>query len=116
VAIGLAILVVLVKIKTSYRSPAALAAARDALARGGRLVDVRSVPEYRGGHARGAINVPVGEVVAGQHGQLGPKDGAVLLYCRSGARSAMAASALRRAGYRDVHDLGPLANAHKVAG
>ena len=40
----------------------------------------------------------------------------LLLYCRSGARSARAAGLLRRAGYRDVQDLGGLGSARVVLG
>jgi rhodanese-related sulfurtransferase len=38
----------------------------------------------------------------------GARDRAVVVYCRSGTRSAAAARALRRAGYATVVNLGPM--------
>lgn len=116
VMIGLVVVLVLVKIKAAWRSPEALAAARAALARGGRLVDVRSPGEFAAHHAPGAINVPVGDITAGRTKAVGPKDKPVILYCASGARSAMAAGALRRSGYTEIHDVGPFRNATQVTG
>ena len=47
-----------------------------------RLVDVRSLEEYRAGHIPGAIHIPV-ERIAAEKGRL-PKDKAALIvfYCR----------------------------------
>jgi rhodanese-related sulfurtransferase len=39
---------------------------------------------------------------------VGPTDGDVVVYCRSGHRSARAAELLRRHGFTRVHDLGPM--------
>jgi len=116
VVVGLVVLLVLAKVKASWRSPEALAAAQAALSGGGKLVDVRSPGEFAAHRAKGAINVPVDEITAGRHGKLGPKHRPVVLYCASGSRSAMAARALRQAGFREVHDLGPLSNATRIAG
>jgi rhodanese-related sulfurtransferase len=114
VMIGLVVVIVLVKLKAAWRSPEALAAARAALGRGGRLVDVRSPGEFAAHHAPGAINVPVGDITAGRTKALGPKDEPLVLYCASGARSAVAAGALRRSGYVEIHDVGPFRNATQV--
>lgn len=113
---GVIVLLVVMKMKMAWRSPEQLAAARAALDRGAKLIDVRSPMEFGGHHAKGAINVPVGEILAGRHGQLGPKERPLVLYCRSGSRSAMAARTLRQAGFAQLHDLGPLANAAKITG
>lgn len=113
---GVIVALVAAKMKMARRSPEQLAAAKAALDKGGKLVDVRSPMEFGGHHAKGAINIPVGDIVAGRHGQIGPKERPVVLYCRSGSRSAMAARALQKAGFKEIHDLGPLANAAKVAG
>jgi rhodanese-related sulfurtransferase len=79
-----------------------------ALVQGGaRLVDVRSAQEFAGGHLPGAVNVPYDEVE--KHlAALGESGDAIVLYCRSGRRSAIAAQALERLGYRNVHDMGPM--------
>lgn len=71
---------------------------------GATLLDVRTPAEYASGHVEGAVNVPVDEVAA-RLSEI-PRDVPVVVYCRSGARSARASSTLREAGY-DVHDLGP---------
>lgn len=72
---------------------------------GATLVDVRTDDEFRAGHVHGARNIPVHEIE--QRLSEIPKDRTVVLYCRSGARSASAASVLQRKGY-DVVDIGPM--------
>lgn len=71
---------------------------------GAALIDVRSPAEFGGGHLPGARNIPVDEV-ARRIDEL-PDDRPIIVYCRSGARSARAARLLREQG-RAVHDLGP---------
>jgi len=82
--------------------------ARQLVASGARLVDVRSPGEFAGGHLTGALNIPVGELGT-RMGEVGDKTKPVVLYCASGMRSASAAGMLRRAGFADVHDLGAMA-------
>jgi len=82
--------------------------ARKLIAEGARLVDVRSADEFAGGHLPGAVNLPLAALRA-DPGQL-PAATPIIVYCRSGARSALAARALRAAGRREVHDLGAMAN------
>jgi rhodanese-related sulfurtransferase len=74
---------------------------------GALLVDVRSPAEFAEGHLPGAINVPVHELPA-RAAELGPLERAKVLYCRSGNRSAAAASALEKAGHTSVHNLGAM--------
>jgi len=85
------------------------AGAKEAVKAGARLVDVRTPGEYAAGHIDGAINIPVQEMDA-RMAEFGPKDGVVVVYCRSGARSATAKSRLEAAGYKTVHDLGAMGN------
>ena len=67
------------------------------------VLDVRSPQEYAEGHVPGAVNVP--------HDQLAsrldevPKDKDVVLYCRSGRRSALAADVLAANGYTRLSHL-----------
>lgn len=79
-------------------------AARALVAEGATLLDVRTPGEFADGHLDGALNVPVQALPAGA-AEL-PKDRPVVVYCRSGRRSAAAAEMLRARGW-EVHDLGP---------
>lgn len=68
------------------------------------LIDVRTREEFASGHIAGAINIPV-EEIGGRLNEV-PDDKPVVLYCRSGNRSAQAANILVGAGYTGVYDLG----------
>jgi phage shock protein E len=81
------------------------AKAKELVAAGAKLVDVRTPGEFAGGHIPGAINVPVGEL-ASRIKDVGDAAKPVVVYCASGMRSAHAKRLLVRAGFRDVHDLG----------
>lgn len=70
------------------------------------LVDVRTADEYKGGHIAGSINISVQDLSAKLNKI--PKDKPVVVYCRSGSRSASAAQMLLSAGYSEVYDLGGL--------
>lgn len=80
--------------------------ARELVAAGATLLDVRTAPEFAGGHIEGALNIPVAEL-ASRRGEV-PR-GRVVVYCQSGGRSARAAGLLASAGY-DVFDLGAMAS------
>ena len=81
--------------------------ARQLVSAGARLLDVRSPGEYAGGHLPGAINIPVQELDR-RLAEVGPRDGELVLYCRSGHRSSRAAEILRAHGFTNVHNLGPM--------
>jgi phage shock protein E len=81
--------------------------ARRLVQSGARLVDVRTPDEFAAGHIPGAINIPVQQLETRIH-ELEPREGTVVLYCRSGRRSGDAARMLKRAGFALVHDLGPM--------
>ncbi|MCC7535037.1 MAG: rhodanese-like domain-containing protein [Deltaproteobacteria bacterium] len=74
---------------------------------GALLVDVRTPAEFSARHIPGAVNIPLSELDARMN-ELGPRSRAVVLYCRSGNRSAQAARILEGAGYSRVHDLGAM--------
>lgn len=80
--------------------------ARSLVAQGARLVDVRTPAEFRDGHVDGAVNVPLDQLEA-RSAEIGAKDQAVVLYCHSGRRSALAARKLAAQGFTKVYDLGP---------
>ncbi len=89
----------------SYRDPAARIAAK--IAAGALVVDVRTPPEFRTGAYPGAINLPLHEIRVGAD-RLGPHDRPIVVYCASGHRSISAAALLKKAGYSDVTNGGPL--------
>lgn len=76
---------------------------------GALLLDVRTPEEFSAGHISNALNIPVHELPM-RYSELGSKDRRIVVYCRSGARSARAARILRDAGYTAIRDLGAMSN------
>lgn len=74
---------------------------------GALLLDVRTPGEFASGHIDGALNIPVQEL-AGRLGELDDKSRDIVVYCRSGGRSAQAKRLLSAEGYTAVHDLGAM--------
>lgn len=74
---------------------------------GAQIIDVRTPDEFRSGHVKGAVNIPLDRL----QGQLAKidKSKAVITCCRSGARSGMAADMLKNAGF-DAYNGGPWQN------
>lgn len=68
------------------------------------VVDVRTEEEYAEGHLPSARNLPLDEI--NKANALLDKDAKVIVYCRSGARSAQAAQLLSEAGFTSVYDMG----------
>ena len=64
------------------------------------VLDVRSPQEYAAGHVPGAVNVPHDELASRLREV--PRDKDVVVYCRTGRRSALAADVLAANGYRRV--------------
>lgn len=62
-------------------------------------VDVRSAEEFTAGHVSGAVDVPLERVIADPGRYAGQK---LCVICRSGGRSAKAATALAAAGAQPV--------------
>jgi phage shock protein E len=76
------------------------------LAEAGALVlDVRSPEEFAQGHVPGAKNIPHDQV-ARRAAELGPTSTPIVLYCKSGRRSAAAIEALRGLGYERLWNAG----------
>lgn len=69
-----------------------------------RLVDVRSAEEYSRGHVEGAENAPLAELDKNPH-MLGDKSAVLILYCRSGFKSRIAADILAGAGFRKIYTI-----------
>ncbi len=79
--------------------------AKELVQAGALIVDVRTPQEFAEGHIEGAVNVPV-DVLESRLGELGTSE-QVVVYCRSGARSARAAKIVAESG-KKVYDLGPM--------
>ena len=70
------------------------------------ILDVRSLEEYNEGHIENAILIPSNELKDKAETILVDKDAVILVYCRSGRRSASAAKELIHMGYTKVYDFG----------
>ncbi|MFT7879274.1 MAG: rhodanese-like domain-containing protein [Sulfurimonas sp.] len=67
------------------------------------LLDVRTVPEFKEGHLRGATLIPLQQLDT-HIGQLaGRKETKILVYCRSGNRSVAASRILEQHGFTPVN-------------
>lgn len=72
------------------------------------IVDVRTPEEFAAGHVAGAVNVDVqADDFDARIAEL-PTDGAYVVYCRSGNRSAQAVERMRDLGFADLTDGGGL--------
>lgn len=80
------------------------------------LIDVRSAAEWdKDGYIEGAILIPLPEFMS-RLGELpAEKDAAIVIYCGSGHRGAIAMTALRLMGYTNVTNLGGGLGAWKAA-
>jgi rhodanese-related sulfurtransferase len=78
------------------------------------LVDVRTAEEYASGRIPGAILFPYDEIrtksAAFRAAAGADLDRPIIVYCRSGRRSAIAADELAALGYRNILDLGAVGN------
>jgi len=79
-----------------------LRAAHISAENGAMIIDVRSKKEYNRGHIEGAVNIPI-DVLDKMFTRL-PRDKELIVYCRSGSRSMVAARLLREQGWV-VHDI-----------
>lgn len=69
---------------------------------GALLVDVRFPDEFEEAHVEGAVNIPALDLRT-RHGEL-PADRPLVVMCRTGQRSSLACSLLKRAGFSLVHN------------
>ena len=70
------------------------------------ILDVRAQDEYDAGHIPGAIVIPHTEIETRAEEELTDKDQQILVYCRSGRRSKLAADALLELGYTNIKEFG----------
>lgn len=66
------------------------------------VLDVREPSEFKEGHLPKAINLPRGLLEFKVSKQIPNRDAYIIVYCRSGKRSAMATDTLRQMGYKKI--------------
>jgi rhodanese-related sulfurtransferase len=85
------------------------------LKEGWTYLDVRSIPEFDGGHPTGAVNIPLLHMAGGRmapnaafrsvvEGNFA-KDAKIVVGCKAGPRSQQAAMLLEAAGYTNIVDM-----------
>ena len=70
------------------------------------ILDVRTKAEFDEGHIPNAVLLPDADITQRAEEALPDKDQTILVYCRSGRRSALAAKDLIQLGYTSVYDFG----------
>ena len=70
------------------------------------ILDTRAQEEYDEGHIPGAILIPHDEILQKAESLLTDKDQLILVYCRSGRRSKIAAQSLVDLGYTNIKEFG----------
>ena len=69
------------------------------------LLDVRSPQEFKEGHIRNAINIPLYEINIRLPRIIKDKSRIIIVYCLSGKRSKKAAIYIDKCGYKNVYNL-----------
>ena len=70
------------------------------------ILDVRTQEEYDEGHIPGAVVISHEEITEKAENVLTDKEQLILVYCRSGRRSKIAAEALVELGYTNIKEFG----------
>lgn len=70
-----------------------------------QVIDVRTPEEFEAGHIKGALNINVKAAEFVDEIQKLSKTDTLLVYCRSGRRSAYAAQVMVSFGFRKIYDL-----------
>ena len=76
---------------------------RELVAKGALLLDVRTVDEYRRGHVKGALHLPLHDLRA--HWQSLPRDRPIFVTCQSGFRAHLATRILLERGFARVKNV-----------
>ncbi len=67
------------------------------------ILDVRTQEEYDAGHIKNSTLIPL-QVLDKRLNEL-PRDGKILVYCRSGSRSAQASQILVNNGFKEIYNM-----------
>ena len=70
------------------------------------ILDARTQEEYDQGHIPGAVVISHEEIAEKAENVLTDKEQLILVYCRSGRRSKIAAEALVELGYTNIREFG----------
>ncbi len=70
------------------------------------ILDVRTQEEFDEGHIPGAVLIPDYEIEEKAQDVIPDKDALILVYCRSGRRSKLAAEKLVALGYTNIKEFG----------
>ncbi|MGL6174968.1 MAG: rhodanese-like domain-containing protein [Cellulosilyticaceae bacterium] len=76
----------------------------------GILLDIRSKEEYEEKHIEGCMLIPVAALAFEVEEHIEDYDTPIVLYCRSGRRTKIAAIILNDLGYNNIYDLGSIDN------
>lgn len=79
---------------------------------GAHLVDVRSHSEFASGSVKGAVNIPLNEII--HHLPTLKKQQNIVVFCRSGNRSNTAMNILKQNGIENVYNGGTWQNVRKM--
>lgn len=74
------------------------------LQQGAQIIDVRTPGEFKSGHIKGSVNIPLQSIQSNMSKI--KKDKPVITCCASGMRSASAKSILKSSGYSEVYNGG----------
>ena len=81
----------------------------EARAQGAVIIDVRTPAEFAGGHAEGAVNIPL-DTLESKLSTIQKYQKPIVLCCASGMRSGRAKVLLAGRGVPDLHDAGSWQN------
>jgi phage shock protein E len=79
--------------------------AQQAVANGATIIDVRSPQEFAGGHAKGAVNIPL-NTLKSNITKIKKMKKPIVLCCASGMRSGQGTSILKSEGIDEVYNAG----------
>ncbi len=108
-----AVIIFFVLKKLGQVSPAK---ARELVAAGALIVDVRTPGEFADGHLASAVNIPLDVIGQQISAHVKDKNQPILVYCLSGSRSALAKRILKGQGFSGVHNLGSIFRARSIVG
>lgn len=103
--VGLILYIEFQRLTRKYRALPPAEAVRVMNQDGALVLDVREDNEFTGGRIGGARHIPLGVLKQKVSDIERFKEAPVVVYCRTGARSAVAASQLVAAGFTDVTNL-----------
>lgn len=69
------------------------------------IVDVRTPEEYKTGHLKNSVLLPLDALASDAAKTLPDKNQMMYIYCRTGGRSAKAVTELQQIGYADVYSM-----------